>query len=278
MPLLRLNKTKMNAIHLIFLLGVFGQAESRAVKAPDQESKTEAAERLAFMKKSANAFRISFGSDRAGTVLKLHPDPILRSSNAMGHSNGGLFLWTINGRPEAVAEIVFFMKQKRWMHNLQSLSMQKLFAQRDGKPIWTPSNAGIELKLFKDAALPAEAKPDRLRQMKSLARHFGATVTTKHSGKNELRLLARPLYRYESTDSDVLDGALFCMVLGTSAEAILLLEARKSSDDTRWHYGLAPLSPCSTVATYKDQQVWSVPFRRFPQPRDCAFFSYRLIQ
>ena len=267
----------MNALPLILVLGIVGQTESSAIQVPDQDSQTEAAERLAFMKNSANAFQISFDSEREETVLKLHPDPILRSSNATGRSNGGVFLWTVGGRPEAVVEIVFFMKQNRWMHNLQSLSMQKLIAQRDGKPIWTPLSSGMELKRIADVALPAESKTHRLLQMKSIARDFNATVTTNYSGKNVLRLLPQPLYRYENTGPDLVDGALFCMVLGTSAEAILLLEARQASDGLQWQYGLVPLNPAPTIATYKGEVVWSVPRRPFPQPRGGAFFSYRLV-
>ena len=277
MPPWRFNELNMNALHLILLLGVVGQAESRAARVPDQGSKAAAAERLAYMKKSASAFRISFGSDRKKTVLKLHPDPIFRSSNAGGYSNGGVFLWTVNGRPEAVAEIIFAMKPKKWRHNFQSLSTQKLSAQRDGKTFWKPSSAGIELKRIKDVGPPAEAKPVRLSQMKSIARSFNATVTTRRSGKNALRLLPQPLYRYEDTGPDLLDGAFFCMVLGTSAEAILLLEARKTSNGGQWYYGLAPLSPCATVATYKDQPVWNVPFHPIPQPRNLAFFVYKWV-
>lgn len=273
MPRSRFNELIMNALHLILLLGVVGQAESRAVQVPDEDSKVAAAERLAFMKNSASAFRISFDADQKETVLKLHPDPIFRS-NTMGFSNGGLFLWTVNGRPEAVAEIIYSTKQNKWRHNFQSLSTQKLSAQRDGKTIWTPSSAGIELKRIKDVGPPAESKPRRLSQMKSIARSFNATVTTRRSGENSLRLLPKPLYRYEDTDPDLLDGALFCMVMGTSAEAILLLEARKTNKGDQWHYGLAPLSPCATVATYKDKPVWSVPFHPFPQPRDLPLYVY----
>jgi len=268
----------MSALHLILLLGVVGQADSRAVQVPDQDSRAAAAERLAFMKKSASAFRISFDSDQKGTVWKLHPDPIFRSSNAVGYSNGGLFLWTVNGRPEAVAEIVFAIKPKKWRHNLLSLSTQKLTAQRDGKTIWAPASAGIEMKRIDDVGPPADSEPRRLSQMKLIARSFNATVTIDRRGENALRLLPQPLYRYEGTGPDLLDGAFFCMVLGTSAEAILLLEARKTNDGGQWHYGLAPLSPCATVATYKDQPVWSVPFHPIPQPRDLPFFVYKRVR
>ena len=96
-----------------------------------------------------------------------------------------------------------------------------------------------------------------------------------YSGKNALRLLPRQLYRYETSGDEILDGALFAMVLGTSVEAVLLVEARTIGDGCRWQYCLAALSPCETVAAYKERQVWSVPFRPYPQSPDRAFFSDR---
>ena len=66
--------------------------------------------------------------------------------------------------------------------------------------------------------------------MRSLAREFNGRSLSDQGQAWELRLLPQPLYRYESTDPDVLDGALFTLVssAGTDPEIILLLEARKT--------------------------------------------------
>ena len=42
-----------------------------------------------------------------------------------------------------------------------------------------------------------------------------------------MRLLAQPIYRYENTKGDLIDGGLFVFVLGTDPEAFLLIEARR---------------------------------------------------
>ena len=65
--------------------------------------------------------------------------------------------------------------------------------------------------------------------MRDLAREFSGTTQDLEEHRWELRLLPQPLYRYESTDPDVLDGAVFAFVTsaGTDPEAILVLEARK---------------------------------------------------
>ena len=75
----------------------------------------------------------------------------------------------------------------------------------------------------------------------------------------ELRLLPRPLYRYESTDPDVLDGALFALVssAGTDPEIILLLEARVGQSGPQWLYGAARFSDMSLWLSHKNHEVWS---------------------
>ena len=110
----------MNAVHLMLLLGAVGQVQVRADQVTDQSTNQDAAERLEFMKASAQAVRITLDPDHDGPTLSLRPDPVFRSSNAMGRSNGGLFLWTADGRPEAIVEMVYFEKQNRWMNNFQS--------------------------------------------------------------------------------------------------------------------------------------------------------------
>jgi hypothetical protein len=50
----------------------------------------------------------------------------------------------------------------------------------------------------------------------------------------ELRLLSQPLYRYESTLPEVVDGALFTFVTGTDPELMLVIEARRAFPGGAW--------------------------------------------
>ena len=58
---------------------------------------------------------------------------------------------------------------------------------------------------------------------------------TTRRGAGSCACLPQPLYRYESTDPDVLDGAVFGFVTsaGTDLEALVVIEARKPSPH-RW--------------------------------------------
>ena len=147
--------------------------------------------------------------------------------------------------------------------------------------MWNPATPGIELKAFADAPPPADTLPVRLRQMRSLAGEFRA-FHNRPNKPEELRLLPQPLYRYENTESELLDGAIFSFVQATDPEVLLLIEARRTGDRFAWHYGLARMTSVPLRADHRDAKVWEVPDcwaqvsdRRAPYT---AFFKQRLGQ
>ena len=121
-------------------------------------------------------------------------------------------------------------------HELHSLSTSVLDVTRPGEAnTWTPTAAGVELKPVPDAPAPAATPAQRMLQMREMIRGFTASSLDHEAKRWELRLLPKPLYRYESTDPDVLDGAVFAFVTsaGTDPEVILVVEARKASGISR---------------------------------------------
>jgi len=99
-------------------------------------------------------------------------------------------------------------------HEFHSLSLSTLDVTRRGThdALWKPKRPGIELTPIEGAPPPARSAAQRLVQMRTLAREFSAATRDTQDKRWELRLLSQPLYRYESTDPDVLDGALFAFV------------------------------------------------------------------
>jgi hypothetical protein len=78
-----------------------GPSSSSDAAAGDRER----AERLDFMKRAAAeyTFYLEVGS-RA--PLRLHPEPVLRWTNPVrGTTDGAVFIWTLNGRPEVAVGI-----------------------------------------------------------------------------------------------------------------------------------------------------------------------------
>jgi len=163
--------------------------------------------------------------------LRLSTYPALVWSNPAraGDTNGAFWIWTTNGRPGAVGTIFSYKSGSRRVvaHEFHSLSQLPLRAKLNGSVVWKPAKNGIDWKELEDTPQPASTRPRRLAQMRAIAREFVVTAQNelgKADGDQTMRLLAQPLYRYETEGEDV-DGALFTFVLGTDPECLLLLES-----------------------------------------------------
>ena len=100
--------------------------------------------------------------------------------------------------------------------------------------------------------------------MRALAHEFSAR-TRDHTGRQwELRLLPQPLYRYESTDPGVPDGAVFAFVTsaGTDPEVILVVEARKPAGggEPAWHYAAARFTDLDLWVSHKEKVVFTATY------------------
>jgi hypothetical protein len=145
---------------------------------------------------------------------------------------------------------------------MHTLSLEALEAERDGKRVWQPTNPGVTLRDVPGAPRPADAPVRRLSQMRTLAGEFSAVLTDfrrNDSGERQpLRLLNQPMYRYQSTADELVDGAIFAFVLGTDPEIFLLLEARRSKEATAWQFGLARMNNDSLAVMHLEKEVWSI--------------------
>jgi hypothetical protein len=217
----------------------------------------------------------SDGDRERGLVLEAKP--VLRWTNpGVGRVYGDVYIWTRNGRPEAVMSFYKAWQPKYdFTSEMHSLSLTEISAERDGVLLWQPHKAGITLNAVPEAAKPAESPTRRLQQMRELAGRFSARLVDKRINlegeRQELRLLTQPLYRYRSTDPELLDGALFGIVMGTDPEVFLLLEARQSGDARTWQYGLARMNIDPIAVSYMDKEVWRVEEAQYPGPIDAPY-------
>jgi hypothetical protein len=144
--------------------------------------------------------------------LNLEAKSVLRWTNpGVGRVYGDVYIWTRNGRPEAVMSFYKAWQPKYdFTAEMHSLSLTEISAERDGVLLWQPHKAGITLNAVPDAAKPAESPTRRLQQMRDLAGRFSARLVDKRNNlegeRQELRLLTQPLYRYRSTDPEVLEA------------------------------------------------------------------------
>jgi hypothetical protein len=193
--------------------------------------------------------------------LELQRTPVYVWTNPLrsGGQHGAVFVWTYQGRPEAIGSIFSYPAagRRRVLHELHSLSQKVLDPVRDSPVRWQPK-AGLTLKPLPDAPVPADSALKRGFQLRALSRDFAARSIDRQQTTWQLRLLPQPLYRYESTDPNVIDGALFAFVTsaGTDPEAIVILEARQVDNAPQWQYGLARFSDLNVFVDYKQIEVW----------------------
>src|SRR5262245_31187209 len=176
-----------------------------------------------------------------------------------------LLLWVHDGRPVAAASVFPFGRDL--CHELCSLSRNAELVARDRSgTVWAPESAGVKFHDVPDGPAPAGTPELRLAQMKSLGARFTATLTgwkDDESDREVLRLLPRPLYRYDikaatETHPNLRDGALFAFVQGTDPEVLLLVEAVVAGDRSRWQYAFARATSGALEARLGEQLVWKV--------------------
>lgn len=208
--------------------------------------------------------------ERRDAEFKLHPAPVFKFTNPIPQEEGGraqelyggVFLFISQGRPEVAVSIfkVYSPGTPFVVHELTSLSGQRVVAERDRTREWYPDRAGIERRPVSDAPRPAATARGRLAQMRAMSRQFAANKTDGNRRTTELRLLSKPLYRYDSSDPAVTDGALFAFADGTDPEVLVLLEARRSGDADQWVFATARLNILHVELFHQKRKVWEAPY------------------
>jgi hypothetical protein len=189
------------------------------------------------------------------------------ANNQRGSEDGVTVLFVHGGRPLAAACI--YPWAQRLEHDFESLSRGKIVARRNGAVVWQPQESGVKFADIPGAPSLEETRPQRLRQMKSLAEKFQATLLgwkRDNSDREELRLLTRPLYRYDPKEGPVIDGAVFAFAMGTDPEVLLLIEAVKEGDAAKWQYAFARRTSGELEGRFGDEVVWQA--ARFPTQSD----------
>lgn len=196
----------------------------------------------------------------------LKPVPVLRWRNVVRGQEGEamMVVWPHKGRPIAMASI--YPWQGKMTHEFDSLSREsKVIAREKDRVIWSPESPGVEFKGVPKAPRPARTAAERLRQMKTIAEGYKAVMTGwagDNSDQEALRLLPRPLYRYDlanvkDPDPKLLDGALFGYALGTDPEVVLVLEAVGTADKAEWQAAFVRATSGGLEVKFGDEVVWT---------------------
>jgi hypothetical protein len=263
---------------LMILAPLLGSAEfGQPGSQKDDKALVEKFRAFAKEEAASYTFRLE-GSDRP---LRFHPESALSYTDPVVRGvYGDVFIWTAEGRPEVVAAIYrFFTRDPHRGAAFDSLSLGKLTAERDGAVVWSPAKPGVELKPIPGAPAPADSAAGRLRQMRALAQEFTSRQTNRAGVDSAMRMLSQPLYRYEGTKGDLIDGGLFVFVHGGAPEIFLLIEARRTRDGApEWRFGANRPHGIDLRLYHRGKAIWrapEIPWSQIIDPRE-PYWGFRV--
>jgi hypothetical protein len=240
-------------------------------KSPESAArKTQREVNLKLMEQRASDSKIRRADKDQASAAALVASPLFHYTDQPRRIvDATLWGWTLEGRLLAICKIENYERgahpEGEWLYCCGSLATGLVEAEFADGHRWSARKPGIELRPITDGPVPAEGKPARLRQMKELANRFGATIVNVTSDSTqEMRLLPRPIYRYEKPTGDLLDGTVFGLTTnGTNPDAILVIELQKSDVGAlQWRFGVAGMTQEQLSVKVDGKEVWSKPHVR----------------
>lgn len=202
-------------------------------------------------------------AELAGELLK---NPLMSYTDETLFINAAtVWTWTLKkeGRPLALCKVEHYdvtrnPRPGEWLYCFTSLSPDLIQAEWPNGRKWTARQPGVTFRDIPNAFPPGDSPAALLRQMKELSRQFTASFDLHRQQKEELRLLAQPLYRYTDLDSKVVDGTVFAAAAnGTNPAAIFLIELQQEDDRQVWRFAVAAMTDGAVVVKYDGKEVWS---------------------
>ncbi|XZE19579.1 hypothetical protein SH449x_004903 [Pirellulaceae bacterium SH449] len=264
---LRQYNMKRVLLVLLVVLPVWDLAGFSRIAAQDDQDKSAEESRTDRMRAIAE----SYSFERSGselTPIKLVDKPLFSWTTPERSAVGGvLYLWTDQGRPFASIGIWTY-DDIRDSHELQSLTEEVFVAGttasttnvaiRARQSKWRPKKGGVTYSILPGDSVPESTPIRRLTQAKSIIRsRFSAAIVKDDGSREELRLLAQPLYRYSPLPEGVEDGFLFGFAMGTDPEVLVMLESRIQGNERTWHYAVAPSTSVYATCSLDGQEVWT---------------------
>jgi hypothetical protein len=229
--------------------------------------KKQREENVKAMQERAADAKVRLVSNGKKSDAELVPRPLFHYSDQPRRiADATLWGWVADGRLVAACKIEKYDHENpavQWLYCFGSLAPGLVVVEWPSGHTFAAKKPGIGLGRIAPVPAPAAGLPARLRQMKDIADHFSATLIDATDGdqRQEMRLLPRPIYRYEKPVGDVRDGAVFGFTAnGTNPDAILVLELRQDGDDAgEWKFGVAGMTTGGLSVKFDDKEVWSKP-------------------
>jgi hypothetical protein len=246
------------------LLGFFQDGQAQEVPSNGQAERAEAMKQFAYFDALAKHFSAKLAS---GVPLERSGESLLNWTIDRSWQ-GSYYVWTAKGRPVMVgcflADSEKADRRRAFveLHTMTDEPFSPLSFSAEETYEWNPVAARNSTIPLNDVAAPATPEPARRTQMREIAEQFALTMfreTGASDAQEELRMLARPLYRYPAATNGSLEGAIFAFVTakGTDPEFLLAIECDPRETTNPW--SVRPLRSCTRRLDLrrKGATVWS---------------------
>jgi len=221
-------------------------------------------------------------SDQECELIK---EPLMHNNDLLRHNvDGYIWGWVSDGRLAGLAATHKYENlgepgYNPYFYFFTSASPELMTVEWHSGRRYTTKQPGLTWNALPNAPNPEATKAGRLRQMKELADRFTGTLKVDYlKTSEELRRLARPLYRYEKESATHADGTAFAFTdHGTATATILIIELRKRDKGKRvWEYGLVCFSDCRLAFRLDDKEIWTQPYCGKPGEYDCWTYFHEV--
>jgi hypothetical protein len=248
------------------MVGFLQNGMAQETPSNEPTERAEATKQFAYFDALAKRFSAKLAS---GVPLERSGDSLLNWT--IDNSwHGSYYVWTAKGRPALVG--CFLADSEKpdrrrafiELHTMTDEPFTPLSFAAEQTYEWNPGAARNSTIPLNDVAAPAKQEQTRRSQMREIAEKFELTMfreTGANDTQEELRMLARPLYRYPASKDGSLEGAIFAFVTakGTDPEFLLAVECDPHATDNSNSWKVRPLRSCTRRLDLRRQgvTVWS---------------------
>ncbi|MFK8110890.1 MAG: hypothetical protein AB8B91_01735 [Rubripirellula sp.] len=250
---------KLNLLVLVCLISLPTQAQDKPKTNLEQQ-------RMDLMRSRAQAIR--FQCEMKGLPDRMQAEPLFRYDDVpRGYVDGAVWRWGKSGRPMAIVTTElhpdYLGGGPRVVYDFLSLA-DFSFSAISNDSQWAPSTSAVVMQPLPPAMQEefkvGQSPSVRMFQMKRIMQHFSAHQIVSEENPEEtklsLRLLPRPIDRYQPSKSKMADGATFLFVAGRMPGVIVFLD----TDGNQWQFGIGRLSAPSTLSVrVAENEVYRVP-------------------
>ncbi len=215
---------------------------------------------------------VRFPPGEQGRQAELHPTPLLHYSDQVrALPESTLWVWQLDQAPVLFCKVERMVSKRDgavgWQYCCVPASEDKADVtwKRDFR--WRGKEVGFKWTTIPDATPPYPQEGLRLTQLKGVARGFTGEISGPvEAGRQQSRLLPRPLHRFSAPKANVLDGAVFGLTSnGTNPDVLLIVEALQNPvADSRWRYAVIGMTGDAVEVRFKDQPVWNKQYTTGP--------------